>query len=77
MTASRQFRANSATQITSTFYFFPTAKCNRYKKIKRACNPTHGFSADKVLNLTVICYDMGRRASDNSTFAIGGVSCSA
>ncbi len=70
----RQFRHNLPTQITSTFYFLPTPSAI-LQKIKRAYNPTHGFVADTVRNLTVLCHDMRRRASDNSTFAIGGVTC--
>jgi len=70
----RQFRANLPTQITSTFYFLPTPSAI-LQKIKRAYNPTHGFVADTVRNLTVLCHDMRRRASDNSTFATGGVTC--
>jgi len=74
--AFRQFSATFPTQIASTFYFSPQ-HIPTPKKIKRACNPPHGFRPDSVQDMTVFHHDPRRRASANSTFAIGGVSCSA
>ena len=74
--AFRQFGANFPPQIASTFYFSQPHMPSP-QKIKRACNPSHGFSADIVQNITPLCTDMKRRASYNSTYPKGGVSCSA
>ena len=41
------------THIASTFYFLQPHKKTTQKKIKRACNATHGFGSDILLNLTV------------------------
>jgi hypothetical protein len=71
-TVSRQIRANLLTQISSTFYFLLTPFATQ-QKIKRARNATYGFGSDILLNLTVLCLDPRRRASDNSTLVIGGV----
>jgi hypothetical protein len=65
--AFRQFGANFPTQIASTFYF-SQPHMQSPQKIKRACNPTHGFSADIVQDITVLCHDSRRRASYNSTY---------
>ena len=73
--AFRQFGANFPTQIASTFYF-SQPRIQPPQKIKRACNPTHGFSADIVHDITVLYHDPRRRASYNSTYPKGGVSCS-
>ena len=74
--AFRQFGANFPTQIASTFYFSQPHMPSP-QKIKRACNPSHGFSADIVQDISALCHDPRRRASYNSTYPKGGVSCSA
>lgn len=43
--ASRQFKANLPAQIASTFYFYQP-HMQTPQKIKRTCNPPHGFSTD-------------------------------
>ena len=40
------------------------------KKIKRACNPSHGFGEDKVQDIPILCNDQRGRASYNSMLAI-------
>ncbi|MFN7689538.1 MAG: hypothetical protein ACK5QU_00470 [Bacteroidota bacterium] len=47
------------------------------KKIKRACNPSHGFGADKVQDIPILCNDQRGRASYNSTYKKLAVQCSA
>jgi hypothetical protein len=72
MTAAfQQHRANFPAQITSTFYFLPTLIASQ-QKIKRACNPTHGFRAEKLHNFAVLLIRTEERASDNTGFALGG-----
>ncbi len=71
--AFRQFSANFPTQIASTFYFLPTP-IPAQQKIKRACNPAHGFSADTRETLELPSINAGSRASDNSKLAIAAVS---
>jgi hypothetical protein len=69
---SRQFSANFATPFASTFYFSQPHMPSP-QKIKRACNPPHGFSDDNMHNMTVLCINSGRRASANKGFKeIGG-----
>ena len=65
--AFRQFGANFPPQIASTFYFSQPHMPSP-QKIKRACNPSHGFSADIVQNILPLCTDMKGRASYNSTY---------
>jgi len=72
----RQFNAKFPAQIASTFYF-SLPRMQTPQKIKRACNPTHGLSADIVQNISVQYNDLRKRASYNSTYPKGGVSCSA
>ena len=67
--AFRQISANFPAQIASTFYFSPP-HIPTPKKIKRACNPTHGFRPDIVQDKSVFHHDPRERASYNSTFAI-------
>ena len=73
--AFRQFSANFPAQIASTFYFSPP-HIPPPKKIKRACNPPHGFRPDSVQVTTVFHHNPRRRAACNSTYPKGGVSCS-
>jgi len=68
--------APNAKAFASTFYFFADTQINA-KKIKRACKPTHGTVREFGANLTRQCFDRERSPAGNSTFAIGGVSCSA
>ncbi len=68
--------AQNANAFASTFYFFADTQCNA-KKIKRACKPTQGDRAIVQCKLDTTHLRTDRRATDNSTFAIGGVSCSA
>ena len=67
--AFRQFSATFPTQIASTFYF-SQPYMQPPKKIKRACNPTHGFRPDNVQDMTIFHNDPRVRAACNSTFAI-------
>ena len=64
--AFRQFGANFPTQIASTFYFSPTQQ-QPPQKIKRACNPPRGFTADTII-ITALWSKTLRRASGNSTY---------
>lgn len=61
----RQFNAKFPAQIASTFYFSQPHMPSP-QKIKRACNPSHGLSADIVQNITPLCIDQRRRASYNT-----------
>ena len=56
--------------FASTFYFFADTQGNA-KKIKRACKPTHGDSA----NLTRQTFRQRRTTTANKGFAIAGVPC--
>jgi len=56
--------------FVSTFYFLADTQANT-KKIKRACKPTHGDSA----NLTWPTYERKEERTDNSTYPKGRVSC--
>jgi hypothetical protein len=69
----QQMSANILTQIVSTFYFLPALIPNP-QKIKRAFNPPYGFLPNSVQDKSPFHRDPRRRASDNSTLAIGGVS---
>jgi len=68
--------APNANAFASTFYFY-LRKMQPHEKIKRACKPTHGTVQGFGANLTRQCFDRERSPAGNSTFAIGGVSCSA
>ena len=63
---------HTANAFASTFYFFAHTQINS-KKIKRACKPTHGGQC----KLDTTDLRPKRTTTANSTFAIGGVSCSA
>ena len=54
----------------------PPHTSNRSKS-KRECNQQHGDSATRPNKTQPVTLRTERRAADNSTFAIGGVSCSA
>jgi hypothetical protein len=69
--AFRQFSATFPTQIASTFYF-SQPYMQPPKKIKRACNPTHGFRPDNVQDVTILHNDPRVRAACNTGFALGG-----
>ena len=58
--------------FASTFYFFADTQANT-KKIKRACKPTHGDSA----NLTCQTYGRKEERTDNTGLAKVAVQCSA
>ena len=68
--------APNANAFASTFYFY-LRKMQPHEKIKRACKPTHGTVQGFGANLTGQCFDREKSPAGNSTFAIGGVSCSA
>ena len=58
----------TTTAFASTFYFFADTQTNA-KKIKRACNPTHGDTA----NLTRHYFGQTEARTDNKGFKeIGG-----
>ena len=65
-----QFRQPNA--FASTFYFY-LRTMQTHQKIKRACKPPHGGQC----KLETTALRPKRATSANSTFAIGGVSCSA
>lgn len=52
----------------------PPHTSNRSKS-KRECNQPHGDSATRPNKTQPVTLRTERRAADNSTFAIGGVSC--
>ena len=64
-------KTKNTTAFASTFYFFADTQATE-KKIKRACNPPHGNSA----NLTRQYFGQTEARTDNSTYPKGGVSCS-
>jgi hypothetical protein len=63
--------------LLQAHFIFSLRKMPTQEKIKRACKPTHGDSAIVRCKLDMTALRTERRATDNSTFAIGGVSCSA
>ena len=68
--------APNANAFASTFYFY-LRKMQLHEKIKRACKPTHGTVQGFGAKLTRQSFDKEKSPAGNSTFAIGGVSCSA
>lgn len=79
---------NTNNAFAITFYFFAATKCNSKKIIVLASHRT-GLLTCTDTALNVNCFEQNdckpgttrhwteRRKADNSTFAIGGVSCSA
>ena len=79
---------NTTNAFAITFYFFAATKCNSKKIIVLASHRT-GLLTCTDTALNVNCFEQNdckpgttrhwteRRKADNSTFAIGGVSCSA
>jgi hypothetical protein len=72
--AFRQFSANFPTQIASTLYFSLT-HIPTLKKIKRPCNPPHGFCPVNVQDISILHRDQRRWASDNTGLAKVAVKC--